>query len=1097
MNQSLIVLFSVFLFVGLLVPAYAQSSDNVVINEVDINPPGNDSASVSEWVELYNPTDSEIDLGGWKIASAAILKKTMTIVDGTAIQPGQFLTYSYDKAWFTDSNESVELLDANDVIVDKTPELSDVLNDFTSWQRLYDGYDLDGIDGWKFVTSTTGSSNGKLIETQDSDEVTITLSSTKSSYTFGETAVLEGSVSEGVYVIQPYFQSEPIILNITGPNFSKTVTLFPDLNLNYNATLSLHQVLGINEGTYDVSVTYDDATASTSFSVGLELIEEEIQESSSVNIVTDKTQYVPGELVLITGTATEIIPYVGMKFTVTNSEDQIVYTGNLFPTDGEFKTSVFLTIVNPVYGTYTIMGQYSDHSVSTTFDVVEDVKEDVLISLWTDKEFYGLGDTVNITGRLNGYWIDTLDLNVVQSKNLALGVGSNSGGGYVLKISDSVRLDGYGRFDYSFTVPDSDDRLGDYLITVSKDIGSVLKNIKIVENPDTYVPITDPLFVTVDKPVYDFNLDKNVIISGKIADPILRTSLDVPTVNITVSTEDGRALEIPGLPDGGKRLSTGGIPVGYEFTAIPDSSGLFSVVAGLERLMFSEGKYLIKAQYEGYSASADFEIVDLLRLGDPTIYTVMEKSVYGLGETVRITGTYGLQVNASQGMVVTVHKPGGDIDEFGTTIEGGFFSVDWTAPTHEKTVTVERDRSETPTNFGVYRINLATGDRDVDLFFKVSPTPENDELVVPKLSVSTSKSLYKAGETLFVEGTVNKILQGSEGLVVLNRVVVEVIDGSFPFHTIFDASVYPDEGGNFKSDFELPITIFSTGEYKVKALYDEEQTTNVFSVADDYTFGVDDPVELLVSTNNDEYLPGDVVTISGKPDRLIYFETIDVSVIQSSDNQITCGSFVCGTHMGPVAAIRPSHTGTFSHNFTIPDSPSSIGPYEVTVDAGFQTKSIQFNVVEQLSTPKFDVVIEKENRISEKMIPISVEEKISDDVSVAPRVISGSLLTTSRSDESAVNLQVSSADGTCIIGSADACLVKESTRKPGQIYDVVEVDGLSLNVRYSGPDVRLEKFSILPESSDVFLPDASWNVEILKDDQSSRFYYKVTYKTLE
>ena len=75
--------------------------------------------------------------------------------------------------------------------------------------------------------------------------------------------------------------------------------------------------------------------------------------------------------------------------------------------------------------------------------------------------------------------------------------------------------------------------------------------------------------------------------------------------------------------------------------------------------------------------------------------------------------------------------------------------------------------------------------------------------------------------------------------------------------------------------------------------------------------------------------------------------------------------------------------------------------------------------------------------------------------------------------------------------------MNESTRKPGQIYDVVEVDGISLNVRYSGPDVRLEKFSILPESSNTFLPDVNWNIEILKDDQVSRFYYKVTYKTLE
>jgi len=116
---------------------------------------------------------------------------------------------------------------------------------------------------------------------------------------------------------------------------------------------------------------------------------------------------------------------------------------------------------------------------------------------------------------------------------------------------------------------------------------------------------------------------------------------------------------------------------------------------------------------------------------------------------------------------------------------------------------------------------------------------------------------------------------------------------------------------------------------------------------------------------------------------------------------------------------------------------------------------------------------------------------------LAPRVISGSLLTPIRDDVSNVNLKVSSQSGVCIIGPDAECLVSESTRKPGQIYEVVEVDGMNLNVRYSGTDVRLEKFSILPESSDSFLPDSNWNVEVLKDEQVSRFYYKVTYKAIE
>ena len=95
MNHILILL-SAVLIAGISAPAYAQTiSDHVVINEVDTNPFGDDSKSISEWVELYNPTDSDVDLSGWKIASTTVLKKTLTIPDGTIIGSDQtFEIYS-------------------------------------------------------------------------------------------------------------------------------------------------------------------------------------------------------------------------------------------------------------------------------------------------------------------------------------------------------------------------------------------------------------------------------------------------------------------------------------------------------------------------------------------------------------------------------------------------------------------------------------------------------------------------------------------------------------------------------------------------------------------------------------------------------------------------------------------------------------------------------------------------------------------------------------------------------------------------------------------------------------------------------------------
>jgi len=55
MNRSILLLMAFGLVIGLSTSVYAQTiSDNVVINEVDTNPFGDDSMTVAEWVELLN-----------------------------------------------------------------------------------------------------------------------------------------------------------------------------------------------------------------------------------------------------------------------------------------------------------------------------------------------------------------------------------------------------------------------------------------------------------------------------------------------------------------------------------------------------------------------------------------------------------------------------------------------------------------------------------------------------------------------------------------------------------------------------------------------------------------------------------------------------------------------------------------------------------------------------------------------------------------------------------------------------------------------------------------------------------------------------------
>jgi len=303
----------------------------------------------------------------------------------------------------------------------------------------------------------------------------------------------------------------------------------------------------------------------------------------------------------------------------------------------------------------------------------------------------------------------------------------------------------------------------------------------------------------------------------------------------------------------------------------------------------------------------------------------------------------------------------------------------------------------------------------------------------------------------------------------------------------------------------MPVTIFKDGTYKVTGSYFNLYDEILFQVNNNFVVGGDEPLALQMNLDKEEYYPGDIVKATGRLNKLIFLDEFELTVIKEDPSAATCGAFYCGKGV-PVVTVKPDSAGTFTYEFKIPNLPTSLGGYLITAETDFGSVSKIFTVVEkpaasiptetekpvETETPakKF---FEKENRITESSIPITVSEKTINDQTVQPRSIDGSLLTTKRGDEANVNIQVTTASGTCIIGPDTSCLVSESTRAPGTIYKIVEVDGISYKIRYSGPDARLEKFTIIPESSGATMPDSSWNVEILKSDEPSRFYYKVAY----
>jgi hypothetical protein len=364
--------------------------------------------------------------------------------------------------------------------------------------------------------------------------------------------------------------------------------------------------------------------------------------------------------------------------------------------------------------------------------------------------------------------------------------------------------------------------------------------------------------------------------------------------------------------------------------------------------------------------------------------------------------------------------------------------------------------------------------------------------------------VYSAGETLQISGLAMKRQQGQEGLVVQDRAQITVKTTSFPIKEIYSSNVYLDIGGNFKSSFTLPVTVFKEGKYKVEVLYQNTRAETFFEVNNEFNIGGDAPLVLLLDTDKDEYGIGESVQISGKPNKLVNLENISITIVHEDQLQITCGSFICGRE-GVSTQVRPSPSGVFTFAYVIPSTDSALGAYEIIADTEFGVFSTSFSVTEQATVEKQleeqlqkgKRTSEKVNRISDTFVPILVSEKTSDGKELLPRILQGSLLTPTRGDEPNVNIKVSTEDGSCIIGQEEGCLVTDSTRAHGTIYQIVEIDGINYQIRYSGPDARLEKFTILPESSTNTLPDSTWNVEVIKDEQPSRLYYKITYVTPE
>jgi len=124
---------------------------HIIINEVEANPPGEDSGN--EWVKLYNPTSVDLDLSGWtlKTTHGRIGKVTCS---GT-IDANGYRVFGKGSQWLDNEGDSVILRDNGGAKIDEVA-FTDTENDDHTWQRY-----PNGGDSWVFRWKTKGYSNGR------------------------------------------------------------------------------------------------------------------------------------------------------------------------------------------------------------------------------------------------------------------------------------------------------------------------------------------------------------------------------------------------------------------------------------------------------------------------------------------------------------------------------------------------------------------------------------------------------------------------------------------------------------------------------------------------------------------------------------------------------------------------------------------------------------------------------------------------------------------------------------------------------------------------------------------------------------------------
>ncbi|MGI0046316.1 MAG: hypothetical protein ACREBB_03900, partial [Nitrosotalea sp.] len=469
-----------------------------------------------------------------------------------------------------------------------------------------------------------------------------------------------------------------------------------------------------------VSVSYGTVTASDSFMLGSTPFVPPTQAAQvTMSVSTDQPSYTALQPITLSGNVSQVIPLTPVVYKVYEPNGTMIYQGNLFPdSQGHYTTysqfqahssasGIMINSVTPIYGAYTVAVTYGTAKATTSFTIVPQQVQSTPIIVSTDKQVYGLGNTVQISGstQLAGLQNSGLSpsLEIVQSSAIGTVQGSVP---QTLDIKTFVTMGSSNTFTYNFLIPNDPSRLGDYRVIVSTPSEKSEADFVVAQNPSTYqaVTTTGPLSIVTDKSLYAYG--NSIVMSGKIQSSSIVQGVQV---QITVINSTGSQMYSQA-----NSLVTGAAisqSTPLAFFAYPDSSGNYLVQQTLTPSVFVAGTYTLKASYNNLLASTTFTVYNPLDTGSQgPIVATLDKQVYGVGDTVHLTGKLS-SLTGTSAYTLELLKPDGSVITSPLAINNGLFSWNFTVPSQAKfntlsTITTNRASSSSgnsQTNlYGIY-----------------------------------------------------------------------------------------------------------------------------------------------------------------------------------------------------------------------------------------------------------------------------------------------------------------------------------------------------------------------------------------------------------